>query len=500
MSRRVAIERVTREFDSGRFLETLGRRVAYRTESKKPADGRPLDWNVLHDYLNMEIDPELREMEFSNIEVMENPSKDGDWPFLVASRIEDNSLPTVLLYGHGDVVDGEAENWMEGLDPWVLSPGEVIGKNADRVYGRGTADNKGQHSAVLSGLSAALAARGGKLGFNVKVLIEMGEEAGSPGIDEFCEAHKGLLSADVFIASDGPRLAVDRPTLFMGTRGGMNFELEHQLREPDEFHHSGNHGGLLENPAIRLIHALATLTGPNGEIAVPEWRPSEIPEAIREALADCEVEFGEDGPDIDQNWGEPGLSPSEKVFGWNSFEVLGLECGKRPPSNAIPPLARAYLQLRFVAGCDDGEFIPGLKKHLKRHGFADIKIARRETAYWKATRLLPDHPWVQWAACSLERTTGKKPGLLPNLGGSLPISAFSDVLGLPVIFVPHSYVSCRQHGPNEHALKSILREGLQIMAGLFWDLGEGDVPSGQPEVIESLAGQSNLHMDEATVR
>lgn len=89
-----------------------------------------------------------------------------------------------------------------------------------------------------------------------------------------------------------------------------------------------------------------------------------------------------------------------------------------------------------------------------------------------ATRLDPDDPWARWAVASLAATTGKTPALLPNLGGTVPNDAFSEVLGLPTIWVPHSYPACCQHGPDEHLLASVAREGAAVMAGLFWDLGE----------------------------
>jgi hypothetical protein len=89
-----------------------------------------------------------------------------------------------------------------------------------------------------------------------------------------------------------------------------------------------------------------------------------------------------------------------------------------------------------------------------------------------ATRLDPDNPWVQWAVQSLQTTTGKKPAILPNLGGTLPNHVFSDALGLPTLWVPHSYAGCSQHAPNEHLPEAIAREGLAMMAGLYWDLGE----------------------------
>ena len=89
------------------------------------------------------------------------------------------------------------------------------------------------------------------------------------------------------------------------------------------------------------------------------------------------------------------------------------------------------------------------------------------------TRLDPDSPWAKFAAKSMEQTAGVKPHILPNLGGSLPNEVFTDILGLPTVWVPHSYAACSQHAPNEHLLAPVAREGLRLMTGLFWDLGEG---------------------------
>ena len=94
-----------------------------------------------------------------------------------------------------------------------------------------------------------------------------------------------------------------------------------------------------------------------------------------------------------------------------------------------------------------------------------------------ATRLDPEDPWVQWAVGSIAETTGQKPVILPNLGGSLPNDCFSEVLGLPTVWVPHSYAACSQHAPDEHLLGSVARQGLLMMTGLFWDLGETGGPS-----------------------
>ncbi len=98
---------------------------------------------------------------------------------------------------------------------------------------------------------------------------------------------------------------------------------------------------------------------------------------------------------------------------------------------------------------------------------------------FKATRTDPDNPWVAWAARAIERTVGRRPAVVPQLGGSICNDLFTDLLGLPTVWVPHSYASCSQHAPNEHLLLSVAREAIALMAGLYWDLGEPDTPTMQ---------------------
>ncbi|MCW0206574.1 M20 family metallopeptidase [Achromobacter veterisilvae] len=461
MTRAHAIAQAEQCFDSGAFRALLARRLAMPTESQNPERAA-----VLADYLESEIRPAFEALGFA-CRTLTHPKALA--PFLYAERIEDPALPTVLGYGHGDVIRGLEREWKEGLSPWALTESE------GRWYGRGIADNKGQHTINMEALRLVLETRG-KLGFNAKYLIEMGEETGSMGLRELCEEHRDLLSADLLIASDGPRLSAQRPTVFLGARGSLNFDLTIDARAGG--HHSGNWGGLISNPGIQLAHAISTLVSPTGQIRVPEWVPAELPPAVRRALADCQVDGGADGPEIEPGWGEPGLSPAERVFGWCSFEVLAYKTGNPDtPVNAIPPKAWARCQLRFVVGVDPDELIPALRRHLDRQGFPMVKIALTRESMFRATRIDPEDAWVRWAVASLERTSGAKAAVLPNLGGSLPNDIFTDVLGLRTIWVPHSYPGCSQHAPNEHLPPDLLRQALSLMTGLYWDLGAGGTPA-----------------------
>ena len=462
-SRDAALERARNSFDQGEFRATLARRVALPTESQNPERGP-----VLRQYLEQEIGPSFEAMGFS-CRILEHAKAKA--PFLLAERIESPAAVTVFGYGHGDVIRGLEPEWHEGLSPWALTERE------GRWYGRGIADNKGQHTVNMEAMRHVIASRGA-LGFNAKFLVEMGEETGSPGLRELCAEQREALAADLLVASDGPRLRAERPTVFLGSRGSMNFDLAIEARAGG--HHSGNWGGLISNPGIQLAHAIASITSPTGQIRIPEWVPAELPASVRRVLADCEVDGGADGPQIEPGWGEPGLTPAERVYGWCSFEVLACKTGNpETPVNAIPPRAWARCQLRFVVGIDPGQILPALRRHLDRHGFGMVKIATTRETFFHATRIDPDDAWVQWAVASLARTTGKKPAVLPNLGGSLPNDIFTDVLGLRTIWVPHSYAGCSQHAPNEHLPPQLLREGLEAMTGLYWDLGSGDTPAAQ---------------------
>ncbi len=455
MTRADAIARAHQHFQSGEFLAELGRRVAYPTESQNPERR-----DALRAYLVREMQPAFSQLDFST-RLIESPT--GRNPYLLAEYRESSSAPTVLMYGHGDVVDGMVGEWRDNLDPWKTTT------SGNRVYGRGTADNKGQHSINLSALRAVREARGGRLGFNVKFIIETAEEIGSPDLRQVCESLRDELKADLFVGSDGPRLSADRPTIFLGCRGGLRIHLDVNLREGA--HHSGNWGGVLSNAATILASAIATLVDGEGRLLLDELKPPRISNQIRTVLADVKVEPTADEPALAENWGEQGLSAAERLYAWNTLEVLAMSSGNiEKPANAIPGRAQAVLQLRFVVGTKVDKAVEVIRAHLDANGFPMVEV--RATQSFAASRTDFDSPWIKWTAQSIRQTTGKAPAVLPNFGGSLPNDVFSDALGLPTIWVPHSYPGCSQHAPDEHILLSVTEEALGIMAGLFWDLGE----------------------------
>ena len=448
-----AVQHATQYFDKGYFKKDLAELISVKTESQNNECN-------LENYYDQNIIPMLVKMGFK-CRVMENPLSKANI-ILFAERIENADFSTILTYGHGDVVLGQDSCWDNGLSPYKL-----IEKD-NRYYGRGTADNKGQHLINIKALNSLLSVQK-KLGFNFKILFEMGEEIGSPGLKTFCQQNKELLKADVFIASDGPRISQKIPTIFTGSRGGINFDLSVNLR--DNAHHSGNFGGILKDPSIILSHAIASITDARGQINIPEWLPTSLTPDIKEILA--KLPLVDAGFDLDPDWGQKELTMTERVFGWNSFSVLAMLSGEpEAPLNAISGHARSTCQLRFVVGTDVNKIIPALRNHLNSFGFEDVNIHESEMIPFPATRLEMNNSWLSLITKSLENSMGSKIDLLPNLGGSLPNDSFSEVLELPTIWIPHSYAGCAQHSPNEHLSVPLARQALICMTALFADLSK----------------------------
>ena len=465
ISRIAAIQAAKALYDDGTFLGHLAALVAVPTESNPPAHKADLVR-----YCTDILGPIVEELGFT-VSILDNPeARHG--PVLLATRVENSTLPTVLIYGHGDVVRAMPERWRSGLNPWILTV------ERDRIYGRGVVDNKGQHLLAIEALGAVLAVRG-KLGFNAKLFIETGEEAGSPGLRAILQQHRDACAADVFIALDGLRQSTLIPEVALGTRGGVSMDLVITLREGG--FHSGHWGGLLTDPAVIMSHAIASIISQDGRILVPGWTPSAIPDAVRAACADIVVDEVAGSTTPDPGWGEPEMTRAERIFMWTSAVVLSNTSGQpESPVNAVAGSARARIQVRHTVDVAADGLLGALRVHLDGKGFGNVQVVPvQERDAFPASRTASDDPWVQRVIRSMTATSGRPPNVVPNIGASGPSELFRQELSTPVIWVPFSYGGCNQHGPDEHGLASLFREGLGLMAGIWWDIGAEFSPARQ---------------------
>ena len=360
-----------------------------------------------------------------HVGIVANPVA-GAPPLLIGERIESAELPTVLMYGHGDVVRGQDDRWGAGRSPWTSRSAAASSTAAapptTRASTRSTWRRCGRarRRAAPARLQRQDAHRDGRGN-------RFAGSARAPRRQRDLRRRR----ADRL---GRPALRADRPTIVLGTRGVAHFDLVCRLREGA--HHSGNWGGLLAS-RHRARHALATIIDPR---ANPRRRaaPPPIPDVGARARSPGRVDGGADGPAIDDGWGEPGL---RRPSGCSPGTARGAgddgrqpaQPGQRDPTRGARPLPVA-LRRRHR-----------LRPHPARHcgristRTASPKIEVGEPAALAATRLDPDHPWVRWALASIERTQRPPPALLPNLRRPLPNDVFADILGLPTIWVPHSY-------------------------------------------------------------
>ncbi|MEX2642374.1 MAG: M20/M25/M40 family metallo-hydrolase [Acetobacterales bacterium] len=459
-----ALERAREHFDSGAFLEALARRIAIPTESQIP-ERQP----ELYRYLEEEMKPEFEAMDHE-VRIFDNPVE-GRGPVLIASRIEDSSLPTMLSYGHGDVVTSFPEEWDEGLKPYEMKI------DGERVYGRGVVDNKGQHCLGMAATKAVLDERGGRLGYNSKFIIETGEEQGSHGLEPFIQSHTDLLATDIFLGIDGPRHSLKMPEVVLGSRGAAYFDLIVDLKREGGLH-SGHWGGVMPDAGIILAQAISSITTPKGVILIDDWLPKSVPNSVRAAARDLVVDKMDNIPEPeDPEWGDMSLTKEEKVMTNTSVIVLAYRCGNPDnPVNSVPSYARARLQVRHVADVKREALGPALEKHFAAQGFGGIEVVETGRELFPAHREDPDNPWVRHIVKSLERTHGGRINICPGAGGSGPRGFFANHLDCVAMIIPNSYAGCGQHGPNEHGLKPLFREGIANLAGIYWDAGEPDAP------------------------
>lgn len=238
-------------------------------------------------------------------------------PVVYAERIVSASVPTVLVYGHYDVMPPEP------LELWKSNPFEPEIRDG-RVYARGADDDKGQAMIQVKGFETAL--RTGILNCNVKFILEGEEEIGSISLGDFCAAHKELLAADVILVSDTSMVSEETPSLTTGLRGLSYWEVE--VTGPNRDLHSGHFGGAVANPINVLCKLIADITDADGRITIPGFYDDveELSDTEKAMLA--QVPFSEakykQAIDVDELFGEKGYSTLERNSCRPSFDVCGI--------------------------------------------------------------------------------------------------------------------------------------------------------------------------------
>jgi acetylornithine deacetylase/succinyl-diaminopimelate desuccinylase-like protein len=371
--------------------------------------------------------------------------------------------PTVLLYGHYDVQppgDLAAWRWQEQpLDPWQprlfvrgeeVAPEALVDADADEalLFGRGGADNKGQHLANVLGV-LELAARGNLRG-TVKVLLDGEEEHGSPSLAAICTENAALLKADLLLGSDGPKTG-GAPTVMLGCRGLLGVEIRVENGRGASLH-SGNYGNLAPNP----VYALAELL-----IGLPA-RVRAVAERHGDYRHTALAAFG-DAPSRPA-W-EPFLLPTTNVNGL-------LSEGATPGAmrTIIPAWAAATIDVRLTPDTPHAEVLAALEEVVaveQARAAKGVRFTLRRTALVPPSYTAPDRPEIAAIAGAGRDFWGVEPAVMPILGGTLPNYVFTDLLAMPAIWLPGAQPDNHQHDVNERlAIDHFLRQSGWYAAAL----------------------------------
>jgi acetylornithine deacetylase/succinyl-diaminopimelate desuccinylase-like protein len=375
---------------------------------------------------------------------------------------------TWLLYGHYDVYPAD-----EKQEGWRTKPFEPV-VEGDRVWGRGTGDNKGQHLAMLNAI-ALYRELHGELPIRIKVILEGDEETGSVPLPKFIEENRARLTADLCCYSDGPMFPNDQPVLLMGVRG--NLGLEFIAKGAKRNLHSGNFGGVAPNPTLDLIHLLAEMVDRDGRLQVPGagYADVSVASADLEAVRSLSVDHAgfRESVGVEPITGTDDALFHERLMLRPAFNVSGFASGYTGSGQKtiIYKEALAKADVRLVGGQDPDKVFAAIRDFAKARGYHGIEI--RNLKATPASRTPLDHPMVPRVKAAVEKGFGKKVLVVPSLGGTTPDFVFTRLLGLPSIVVPLAPYDENNHAPNESTKVSLYLAGIRSGMHLIEEVTNG---------------------------
>lgn len=387
-------------------------------------------------------------------------------PIVVAHSPKVEGAPTVLIYGHYDVMP------VDPLNEWLSDPFKPEVRDG-RVYARGASDDKGEIMAHILGVEEIIR-KDGALPLNVIFLLEGEEERGSTSLFEFMQKPeaKELLACDVIVVSDTGMAAPDVPSLSYGLKGLCCFELE--VSAPSMDLHSGVFGGAVANPITTLCEMVASTHDADNHVTVEGFYDgvSDIAEWERESwrrvpgMSNDELAELTGVPELRT---ETGYTGAECVYARPTFELNGISGGYEGEGSktVIPTKALAKMSCRLVPGQDPEDILDKVEAHFRKVCPPSVRMKFTRQHGGEAYLSDPHSAWGKAAQKALEMTFGNPPVLVRE-GGSIPIIAeVSKVLGKDAIFLGMDLPDARIHSPNENMRVEIFEKGICMAENLL---------------------------------
>ena len=404
----------------------------------------------------------LRTAGFKSVEIVPTSLH----PLVYAESLEAPGKPTILFYGHYDVQPPEP------LELWTSPPFQPAVRDGN-LFGRGTADDKGQVHIHLKALES-LHKLHGKFPVNIKVLIEGEEEVGSVSLWNYVQSHKEKLQADALLVSDTSMLAKGVPSITYGLRGLNYYQIE--LTGPLRDLHSGVYGGAVPNPLTILSELFAKLHDKNFRVTVPGFydNVAKVSAAERKALnslpwkkKDFEKAVGAPGYD-----GEKGFTIVERLWTRPTLEINGIWGGYigEGAKTVIPSKAFAKFSTRLVPNQDPHKIAKLVEKQVRK--------LLPKSVHCKFDVLSSGKPWVapyhapifQKAQAALEKGFGKRAVFIRE-GGSIPfVTQMHDTFKVPCVLIGFGLPDENAHAPDEHIALENYFGGIKAIAHFYADL------------------------------
>ena len=385
-------------------------------------------------------------------------------PLVYAESKQIAGRPTILFYGHYDVQPAEP------LNLWTSPPFEPAVRNGN-LYGRGTADDKGQVHIHLKALEALFKTEG-ELPLNVKVMIEGEEEVGSVSLWDFVVQHRNQLKADALVVSDTSMLAKGVPSITYGLRGLNYYQLE--ITGPVQDLHSGVFGGAVPNPLTILAEMIAKLHDKNFHVTVPGFYDdvATISRTERKALNSLpwrEKDFRKNvgAPAL---CGEKGYTIPEQLWCRPTMETNGIWGGymEEGAKTVIPSKAHAKLSTRLVPNQDPPKIAKMVEKYIRKLLPDTVKCKFEVLSMGKPWVAPYSHPIFQKAMHALEQGFGRKAVFIRE-GGSIPfVTQMHDTFNVPCVLLGFGLPDENAHAPDEHISLENYFGGIKSVA-IFYD-------------------------------
>ncbi len=404
--------------------------VSSQTE-RKPDMYRATKWIKEH-ILNIGL---------QNVQILETEGH----PVVYADWLHASGKPTILIYGHYDVQPEDPVNL------WTTPPFEATERGGN-LYGRGTADDKGQIFIHLKAIEAFLH-DGGVLPVNIKIVFEGEEEIGSEHFADFLLKYKKLLKADVVLISDSDIFDNGVPAVTYALRGISYMEIE--VAGTDSDLHSGTFGGVFHNPIQALTEIIASLHDKNGRITVKGMYDDVKPLTKAERIAFKKLpwndrEFAKMNG-VKYLYGEKGYTTIERRWARPTLECNGIWGGYtgEGAKTVIPSKAYAKISMRLVPNQSSAKIARLFERHIKKIAPKTVKVAVRNLHGGEPAITPIDSPGVMTAMEAMEKGFGKKP-LYQRDGASIPIVVdFKKILGIDSVLLGFGVPDENAHAPNE---------------------------------------------------